>query len=163
MRDIQTTLMGNATADPSSKKQEDGTETAIVRIAVTGRYFDSSKNDFIDRKTEFISVYARRALARNLLNSVKKGHPLVVTGRLGSNEWTGNDGAQRHSLTLQAEAIGHDLTFGTTSFMRPLRADEMPDVDRRSGEILTDGDSGLDAGEALTGEAATDDALAGVS
>ncbi|MGP5484682.1 hypothetical protein ACTXMZ_17055 [Brachybacterium alimentarium] len=57
MRDIQTTLMGNATADPKSRPQEDGTLSASVRIAVTSRYYDSSKNDFTDRKTEFISIF----------------------------------------------------------------------------------------------------------
>lgn len=139
MRDIQTTLMGNATADPKSRPQEDGTLSASVRIAVTSRYYDSSKNDFTDRKTEFITVFARRALARNLLSSVKKGTPLVVTGRLGSSEWEAEGGVMRHSLTLQAEAIGPDLTFGTATFLRPLKEDDVPDHDPQTGEVQGSG------------------------
>lgn len=164
MRDIHTTLMGNATADPSERHQSDGSITAIVRMAVTGRYYDSSKSDFTDRKTEFITVFARRALARNLMKSVAKGQPLVVTGRLGSSEWTAEDGAARHSLTLQAEAIGHDLTFGTTTFTRPLKVSEIPDHDPQTGEML-DGTVVDDVESALTGEGevAQDDALATAS
>lgn len=154
MRDIQTTVLGNATADPSERTHADGTVTAILRIAVTGRYFDPGKGDFSDRKTEYISVFVRRSLARNVLRSVSKGHPLVVTGRLGSSEWTGEDGTVRHSLTLHAEAIGHDLTFGAATFSRPPRLEEIPDHDPVTGEIsreraqpgvveaLTDGTSG---------------------
>ncbi|WP_193104121.1 single-stranded DNA-binding protein [Brachybacterium sp. FME24] len=162
MRDIHTTLMGNATADPSERLQSDGSVTAIVRMAVTGRYYDSAKSDFIDRKTEFITVFARRALARNLLKSISKGQPLVVTGRLGSSEWTAEDGAVRYSLTLQAEAIGHDLTFGTTTFTRPLKTSEIPDHDPRTGEMLDSTASG-DVEVALTDDVAEDDALATAS
>lgn len=168
MRDIHTTLMGNATADASERVQGDGSVTAIVRMAVTGRYYDSTKGDFTDRKTEFITVFARRALARNAVQSITKGQPLVVTGRLGSSEWTAEDGTARHSLNLQAEAIGHDLTYGTSAFTRPLKLSEIPDHDPQTGEMLdstASGDSSAadDIDDALTDEATQDDALAQVS
>ncbi|MFC7456492.1 single-stranded DNA-binding protein [Brachybacterium sp. GCM10030267] len=159
MRDLNTVLMGNATADPSERLQSDGSVTAIVRIAVTGRYYDAAKGDFTDRKTEFISVFARRALARNLMRSVSKGHPLVVSGRLGSSEWTAEDGTIRHSLTLQAEAIGHDLTFGTASFTRPLKNSDIPDHDPHTGEIASEAVDDADVDSALTGEAPVEGAL----
>lgn len=162
MRDIQTTVMGNATADPSERIQPDNSVTAILRVAVTGRYFDNEKNGFSDRKTEFITVFARRALARNVLQSVSKGQPVVVTGRLGSSEWVADDGTQRHSLTLQAEAVGHDLTFGTTRFVKPVRAEETPDIDPQTGEVRPEefGDE-ADPVTALTGSAEErEDALA---
>lgn len=153
MRDIHTTIMGNATADPS-QRTHDGTVTALVRIAVTGRYFDASKSDFTDRKTEFITVFARRQLARNLLASVKKGQPLIVTGRLSSSEWTDEDDTPRHSLNLQAEAIGHDLTYGTATFTKPMRLGNQPDVDHDTGEIRRDGaDQSAEAGTADEAEA----------
>lgn len=142
MRDIQTTIMGNATADPTAHPQEDGTITAKVRVAVTGRYYNLAAQDFTDRKTEFITVFARKGLARNLLASVHKGQPLIVTGRLNSSEWTGEDNAARHSLNIQAEAIGHDLSYGSTNFTRPLRSMDVPDMDPHTGEILPAGTLG---------------------
>ncbi|MBB5831069.1 single-stranded DNA-binding protein [Brachybacterium aquaticum] len=132
MKDIHTTIMGNATADPTKRIQSDGSTTAILRVAVNGRYYSAAQGGFADRKTEYITVFVKRQLATNVLNSVKKGQPLVVTGRLSSSEWTGEDDAQRHSLNIHAEAIGHDLTYGTSTFVRPIRATEVPDPDEET-------------------------------
>ena len=75
------------------------------------------------------------------MRSVHKGQPLLVTGRLNTSEWQGTDGVTRYSLNLQAESIGHDLTFGTSQFTKPLRAQDVPNVDPNSGEILTEAGS----------------------
>lgn len=159
MRDIQTTVIGNATGDPTEHKQDNGTVTAKVRIAVTGRYYNAATQDFADRKTEFITVFARRNLARNLLTSVRKGQPLVVTGRLSTSEWTAQDETQRHSLNIQAEAIGHDLTYGSANFTKPLKAEDVPNVDPQTGEVLSDAVS-EDAEDAFETESADEDSYA---
>ena len=162
MRDIQTTVIGNATADPTEHKQDNGTVTAKVRIAVTGRYYNAATQDFADRKTEFITVFARRNLARNLLTSVRKGQPLIVTGRLSSSEWIAQDETQRHLLNIQAEAIGHDLTYGSAIFTKPLRTADVPDVDPQTGEVLSDSvsEDPEDTEDAFETESADDDSLA---
>lgn len=136
MRDIQTTIMGNATADPTLVQQEDGSISAKVRIAVTGRYYNASQQDYADRKTEFLTVFVRRQQAKYVLLSVRKGQPLIVSGRLHSSEWTGEDGAPRFSLNLQAEAIGHDLSYGTAAFRRPDRGQDVPDIDPYTGAVV---------------------------
>ena len=135
MRDIQVSVRGNAVADPMDRRQDDSTPSASVRIAVTGRYYHPVNNEFTDRKTEFISVFARRSLARNLLSSVHKGQPLIVTGRLHSSEWVGEDETPRHTLTIQAESIGHDLNYGSSTFVKPLREADLPNLDPQTGEI----------------------------
>jgi single-strand DNA-binding protein len=82
-----------------------------------------------------------------------------VTGRLSTSEWTGEDGALRHSLNLQAESIGHDLTFGTSLFTKPVRAGEVPVVDSDTGEILAEaGSANPEDAEPETGE--SEDSLA---
>lgn len=163
MRDIQTTVMGNATAEPTAHPQQDGTVTAKVRVAVTGRFYNSSVQDFTDRKTEFITVFARKHLARNLLASVHKGQPLIVTGRLNTTEWTGEDNTARHSLNIQAEAIGHDLTYGTTTYTRPLRSTDVPDIDPDTGEVRSAGvtpDAEPETGMEIVDEESTEDSYA---
>src|SRR5690625_249068 len=105
MREIRTTLQGNATGDPQPREGNDGPFTSILRIAVTPSYYDSEKGTYGDRKTEFITVFARNQLARNVLASVTKGQPLVVTGRLNSSEWTGVDGTVRHSLDRKSTRL----------------------------------------------------------
>jgi len=157
MREIRTTLQGNATGDPQPREGNDGPFTSILRIAVTPSYYDSEKGTYGDRKTEFITVFARNQLARNVLASVTKGQPLVVTGRLNSSEWTGADGTVRHTLTVNADAIGHDLTFGRAVFTRPLKASEVPDHDPVTGEVIDRRDD--DAAQALTSDGADDEGL----
>lgn len=166
MKEIRSTVVGNATDNPREKQFPNGDISAMVRIAVNSRYFDSSINDYSDRKTEFVNVYARRQLARNVIASVKKGQPLVATGRLGTSEWTGDDGRTYHSLTLTAETIGHDLTFGTAEFTKPPRVADIPDVDHDTGEIKdgapAEGSEGLGSGGAeglLDQDTAADDSL----
>lgn len=137
MREPRTTITGNVTKDVTEHRYEDGTVTAVIRLASTSRYFDQDKKDFTDRKTEFFTVFARRSLARNVIDSVRKGDPLIVTGRLGSAEWT-KDGVTGFSMTVQAEAIGHDLTYGADVFTRASRRAAVPLIDEQSGEILDD-------------------------
>ncbi|AXK45426.1 single-stranded DNA-binding protein [Brachybacterium saurashtrense] len=165
MRDIQTSIMGNATADPTAHRQEDGSVTAKLRIAVTGRYYNTTLQEYADRKTEFVTVFVRRQLARYVLLSVRKGQPLIVTGRLSTSEWTGSDGAPRHSLNVQAEAVGHDLTYGTAMFQRPQRSDTVPDIDPYTGEVVDldavgaggAGSAPSTGGEPLSGAASADE------
>lgn len=153
MREPRTTITGNVTKDVTEHRYEDGTVTAVIRLASTSRYFDQDKKDFTDRKTEFFTVFARRSLARNVIDSVRKGDPLIVTGRLGSAEWT-KDGVTGFSMTVQAEAIGHDLTYGADVFTRASRRAAVPLIDEQSGEILDD-----DAADA--GDRPSDTAVAG--
>lgn len=163
MRDIQTIIMGNATADPTAHPQDDGSVTTKVRVAVTGRYFNASQQDYADRKTEFVTVFVRRQLARNVLLSVRKGQPLIITGRLNTSEWKGEDGAMRFSLNLQAESVGHDLTYGTSAYRRPLRGEDVPDIDPYTGETvrIAAAATSSEADESEAGDSAGIDALAG--
>src|SRR5690625_1688105 len=147
----------NAACEPQPREGNDGPFTSILRIAVTPSYYDSEKGTYGDRKTEFITVFARNQLARNVLASVTKGQPLVVTGRLNSSEWTGVDGTVRHSLTVNADAIGHDLTFGRAVFTRPLKASDIPDHDPVTGEVVDR--RGDDAAQTLTSDGADDEGL----
>lgn len=146
MRDLRTIITGNVAKDVTEHRYEDGTVTAIIRLASTSRYFDQDKGEFSDRKTEFFTVYARRALARHVIESVSKGDPLIVSGRLGSAEWV-KDGRTGFSMTIQAEAIGHDLTFGSARFERDSRRGETPMLDERTGEIVGIHDDASDGAE----------------
>ena len=76
---------------------------------------------------------SRKGLARNLLASVHKGQPLIVTDGLGLDVQRMTGGV------VLAESIGHDLSYGTTSFLRPLRSVNVPNVDPDTGEIMPSG------------------------
>lgn len=135
MREILTTIRGNATKDPFESRSGADPYSVQLRVAVNSSYYAPEKGEYEERKTEYVTVFARRSMARHLMESVRKGDPIIVTGRLSTSEWTADDGTVLHSLTIQAEGIGHDLTFGTSRFHKPSKYDA-PDVDHRSGEIL---------------------------
>ncbi|MFD0530150.1 single-stranded DNA-binding protein [Kitasatospora arboriphila] len=53
-------------------------------MATTERRFDRGTGDWVDGETSWVTVVAWRWLATNLVSSVNKGDPVVVSGRCGS-------------------------------------------------------------------------------
>jgi single-strand DNA-binding protein len=135
MRDVYVTVRGNATSDAHTTNNQ-SEPTTMVRIAVNRRYYDKGIDDYKDAATpDFYNIYGTKALGRNMLRSVKKGDPIIATGRLSYSEWTWDDGSEGRSMQVRADSVGHDLVFGTTSMARSQRHDEPP-VDVRTGEML---------------------------
>ena len=90
------------------------------RLASTRRVLDRSTGAFRDGPTLWFTVKAWRAAAVNIADSLTKGDPVVVVGRLGQSEWVAQDGSPRSELVLEALSVGHDLSFGRTQFRRTL-------------------------------------------
>lgn len=114
---IITTVTGWVATDPR-EIVEGSTAWTSFRLGVTPRRRDPVSNGWTDGRTEWVTVKAWRELAKNVVESVAKGQPIVVHGRLEVDEWTTNEGAQRRDLALHASHIGHDLTYGRATFVR---------------------------------------------
>jgi single-strand DNA-binding protein len=65
-----------------------------------------------------VRVTCWRRLAEGVTHSVLTGDPLVVTGRMYTRDWVGDDGQHRVSYELEAIAVGHDLSRGFARFTR---------------------------------------------
>jgi single-strand DNA-binding protein len=91
------------------------------RVATTPRYYDNSRGSWTDGHTEWLTVKVFRDVALNVAASVNKGDPVVVHGRLRTEEWEGENGP-RSGLVLEASALGHDLTRGRAAFARTVHA-----------------------------------------
>jgi len=111
------TLRGFVGKDPESHLFQDGTMVARFRLATTSRRFDTATNAWRDTSTNWYTVRCFRSLAMHVMASVRCGHPVVVTGRLGINEWQSENGP-RTVVQVDAAAVGHDLSFGTANFSR---------------------------------------------
>ena len=62
-------------------------------------------------------------LALHVRDSLRRGDPVVVVGRLKTEEWTKDD--VRHSrFVLDASTVGHDLTRGVSAFRKVPRPAE---------------------------------------
>src|SRR4051812_9977020 len=90
----------------------------IFRVASTPSYFDQATRQWRDLETTWISVKAWRSLAQNVAESLEVGDPIIVTGKMRTERWTTQDGEARESTVLEANLIGHDLTWGVTKLRK---------------------------------------------
>ncbi len=150
MNESFVTVVGNVVSDPISRPTKVGRPFASLRIASTTRRWDAEKRAFVDGSTNFLNVVAFNALAANVMTSVKKGHPVVVYGRLRVNQWETEKGEPRTSAEIDAFTIGHDLTRGQVEFTRPPRI-QLDTNDRLADPAIQDtfhGDAeGLDGSD----------------
>lgn len=116
------TIMGFIGNDPQSGKTTGGVAVLNFRVGSTQRRYDAKSGAWIDSGTNWYSVAAYRFLADHARDSLRKGDPVIVTGRLRVREWDNGSGVRGTALDLDAEAIGHDLRWGASSFMRAHRA-----------------------------------------
>ena len=113
---LMVTVVGWAASTPR-EVVGDGVPYTSFRVATTPRWFDNRQGAWTDGRTEWITVKAFRDVAFNVAASIRKGDPVLVQGRLRTEEWAGENGP-RTTLVLDAHALGHDLTRGRTSFAR---------------------------------------------
>lgn len=121
MNETLVTLVGNVATAVDFRETATG-PTARFRLAVTPRRWDREQQIWTDGRTGFYTVWARRTLAANLSGSVSVGEPLVVHGRLKVREEE-KDGVWRTCVDIEAMAVGHDLTRGTSAFRRVVKGD----------------------------------------
>nr|WP_297422081.1 single-stranded DNA-binding protein [uncultured Actinotalea sp.] len=130
---LTVTVVGWAATTPR-EISGDGVPYTSFRVATTPRWFDSRAGAWTDGRTEWITVKAFRDVALNVGSSIRKGDPVLVTGRLRTEEWQGETGP-RTSLVLDVTALGHDLTRGRAVFTRTVNVA----AERASAEAGADG------------------------
>jgi single-strand DNA-binding protein len=119
---LDLTLVGWIGSEVRNYPSTDGsTEFTSFRMASTRRWFDRRENVWKDGRTEWFTVKLWRQAAQNAGHSLRKGDPVVVHGRLSTEEWVSPEGP-RTTLVIEATAVGHDLTFGTSHFRRTVTA-----------------------------------------
>ena len=110
------TITGNLVYSPTLRRY--GTQCfARFRLAHNHSYRDAATGDWTDNGTTFIDVSCWRSLAEHVCESLGKGSPVIVTGRLRAREWEKEvDGhmEKRTSFEIEATTIGPDLSRGST-------------------------------------------------
>jgi len=115
--DVHVTVAGWVAKKPELRVANDKSEWTGLRGAPTPRR-RKPDGQWVDGKTEWFEVKAWGELAQNITKSLDTGHPVVVSGRLTTEQWQTAEGHERSSLVIHAQAIGHDLTRGRSSFVR---------------------------------------------
>lgn len=111
------TITGNVGKDPKHIVTSEGLAITSFRVGSRQRRWDRKTNAWVDADTNWYSVSAFRQLAINAAQSLKQGDAVVITGRLRVREWEAGD-KRGVNVELEAEAIGHDLTWGTSSYTK---------------------------------------------
>lgn len=115
------TLTGLVATPPKHLVTANGLSITSFRLASNQRRYDRTKQEWTDGETNWYTVTAFRQLANNVVLSVQKGHRIVVTGRLRVRDWQTDD-KKGTSIELDADSLGHDLSWGTATFTRSAAA-----------------------------------------
>ncbi len=111
------TVAGVVGSDPRLHVTTQGLAITSFRLASTRRYFDRAKGSWEDGETNWYTVSGFRQLAHNTAASVKKGERVVVHGRLRLRAWESGEKSGT-AIEIEADSIGHDLAWGTTSLTK---------------------------------------------
>ena len=164
------TVAGVVGSDPRLHLTTQGLAITSFRLASTRRYFDRTKGSWEDGETNWYTVSGFRQLAHNTAASLKKGERVVVHGRLRLRAWESGEKSGT-AIEIEADSIGHDLTWGTTTLTKvrlardTAGAEEAGDENRSSegvggwpgvGEITDDSSEGFGEASGSTDGTASD-------
>lgn len=111
---------------------------ANFRVASTPRRFRRSTNEWVDGPTQWYTVNAWRGLGEHCADSLRRGDPVVVHGRLTTPTYVNKNDVEVTSLEVEAIFVGHDLNRGRTSFTRAGARDaETPQASETAGPAWT--------------------------
>ena len=113
----QVTVAGLVATTPRHLVTQDGLPITSFRLASSHRKFDRNQNKWIDGETNWFTVTTFRQLAINSAGSVAKGDRVIVTGKLRVRDWDNGERAGT-SVEIEADVLGHDMTWGSSVFTR---------------------------------------------
>jgi single-strand DNA-binding protein len=154
------TVTGYIATDPRHTVAGDGRlPITSFRLASAQRRFDRNEQKWVDGETNWFTVTAFRQLATNAAGSFHKKERVIVTGRLRIRDWVSGDRSGT-TVEIEADSIGHDLFWGTTSFTRSVQStltrqedqaeDALPDALRQQIAAEAAEEASDSAEEALT-------------
>lgn len=156
MNETMVTMIGNVATVVTYAQTAAGVPVANFRMAATERRYDREKGEWVDGETSWVTVTAWRWLAANVVSSLNKGDPVVVSGRLRVREW-GEEEKRRCVVEIDARVVGHDLGRGTTAFRWAVQAKPELVLGRSAREktaaLSTAAPTGALPGQASAGQA----------
>jgi single-strand DNA-binding protein len=154
-RDVASvTIVGRAGTHPQLSVGPTGDRVSL-RVVATERRFDRTAEDWVDGDEFGVTVVCWRTMATAVLNTVRKGDPIVVVGRIATRRFE-RDGATQYFTEVKADFIGLDVVKAGTRFTRnplePRPVEEVAGTQNGSGAAasgpIPDGEPpSLDAAE----------------
>jgi single-strand DNA-binding protein len=140
------TVTGIVGSDPRAITTSRQLPITSFRLASTRRFFNRATGAWEDAGTNWYTVSAFRHLAFNANASLRKGEHVLVHGRLKQRSWQAGD-KSGVAVEIEADAIGHDLSWGITQLSRLEQAATGDEPDAAGAGITATGaPSGLPDG-----------------
>ncbi|MFM1779584.1 MAG: hypothetical protein RIS51_729 [Actinomycetota bacterium] len=131
----QISVAGLVATMPRHLVTADGLPVTSFRLVAANRKYDKSTRRWIEADSNWFTVSCFRQLAVNTSGSINKGDRVVVTGRLKIREWDNGDKSGT-SVEIEADAIGHDLSWGTANFTRTTITKELDPEEEEDKELV---------------------------
>ena len=147
MNETYVTVSGNVVGDPVARLTKADVPFVTFRVASNVRRVNFKTGEYIDAGTNFVNVTAFRALGINLANSLKKGEPVIVYGRMRINQWV-NGEKSGTTVEIDAYNVGHDLTWGQATFTKVTKP-QLSQNDRMADPEVQDANDQLDRDAAM--------------
>jgi single-strand DNA-binding protein len=119
----QYSVTGLVATTPRHLVTQDGLPITSFRLAASLRKFDKQLNRWVEAETNWFTITSFRQLAVNSAVSISKGDRILVMGRLRVRDWDNGERAGT-SVEIEAESIGHDLVWGSSTFVRTVNTRE---------------------------------------
>ena len=120
------TVTGLVATNPRHITTNEGLAITSFRLASNQRRFDRGQNAWVDGDTNWYTVTAFRQLGVHVASSIEKGQRVIVAGRVRIRDWESGEKSGT-SIEIDAESIGHDLTWGRATFTRSVIAAKSDD------------------------------------
>jgi len=97
-------ISGRLTRDPEVRYTAGGKAVARVRIANSRRFLNQTTNEWQEEAT-FVDVSIWGDAAERAKDRLRRGSPVLVEGRIQSEEWQAKDGTKRSGIKITARRV----------------------------------------------------------
>jgi single-strand DNA-binding protein len=134
MNETHVTLQGWVGNEVDVREVGD-TSCTSFRVGCTPRYLKGGQ--WVDGQTSWYTVNCWRSLGRNVAESVRKGDAVIVHGRVRVDVWEREGQPASVSWLVDATFVGHDLTKGSSVFVKAARGSVVePALDEGVRELV---------------------------
>lgn len=116
---VQITVRGRVGTDPELLVTANGRQMTRFRLGSTRSYRDAA-GEWREDPTEWFTVKVWGAPGDQVRQSVHRGMPVIVQGRLSSEEWTSGERVN-HTNVITAGVIAVDVKYGLVTYSKVTR------------------------------------------
>lgn len=141
----QWTVTGRLSADPETRRTQDGKPIVNLRVASSETWKDRNNGEKKER-TEWVSVVIfSEGLAKVAEQYLRKGSKVLLQGAAKTRKWTDKDGNDRFSTEMVLQGFDAKLLMldgpSGDSDKPPAQSRRAPDPERPSLQDDMDGDT----------------------